>query len=93
MKKKYLFQSLKPYREIIHSQSPIEQQFYRSRLNLITILISLFILISITIGVYYCSKYFIGENILKKEIGEIMKLSNRTKRLKRPRNILLNMYS
>ncbi len=48
-------------KKMIHHQSPIEQQFYRSRLNLITILISTFILISITIGVYHILRYLIGE--------------------------------
>jgi len=53
---------MKSYRQINNYQSPIEQQFYQARLNLITILISLFILIIITIGVYYISKYLINEN-------------------------------
>jgi hypothetical protein len=59
--KKYLSQSLKPYKQTNNHQSPIEQQHYRSRLNLITILISIFILISITIGMYHIFKYFIIE--------------------------------
>jgi hypothetical protein len=56
---------MKSYRQINNYQSPIEQQFYQARLNLITILISLFILIIITIGVYYISKYLINENSSK----------------------------
>jgi len=60
-KKKYLLQSLKPYKQINNFQSPIQQQFYQARLNLIMILISLFILISTTISVYYISKYLIDK--------------------------------
>jgi len=82
-KKNNLFQNLKPYRQINNSQSPIEQQFYRACFNFITILISLFILISITILVYYISKYFIDENISRK--------SNRTKIFNRQINILLHI--
>jgi len=64
-KKKYLFQSLKPYKQINNYQSPIQQQFYQAHLNLIRILISLFILISITISIYYIFKYLINENSSK----------------------------
>jgi hypothetical protein len=60
-KKKYLLQSLKPYKQINNFQSPIQQQFYQAHLNLIMILISLFILISTTISVYYISKYLIDK--------------------------------
>jgi divalent metal cation (Fe/Co/Zn/Cd) transporter len=70
-------------------QSPIEQQHYRSCLNLITILISLFILISITIGVYHIFRYFMDENISRKSkqriimittnIIESINISNKTK--------------
>ncbi len=83
IKKNDLFQNLKPYRQINNSQTPIEQQFYRACFNLITILISLFILINITILVYYISKYLINENISRK--------SNRTNTFNRQMNILLHI--
>ena len=71
--KKYLLHSLKPYNQLNNYQSPIEQQQYRSRLNLIMILISLFVLIGITIGVYHILKYFINE---KKQMIIIIKTTS-----------------
>jgi hypothetical protein len=73
--KKHLFPSLKPYRQTSKHQSPIEQQHYRSCLNLITILISLFLLISITIGVYHIVRYFIDENISRKSKQRIIMIT------------------
>jgi len=72
-------------------QSPIEQQHYRSCLNLITILISLFLLISITIGVYHIFRYFIDENISRKSKQRIIMITtnipNDKKSLIESRNI------
>ncbi|CAF0898480.1 unnamed protein product [Rotaria sordida] len=65
-KNNYLFQSFNSYKSRNNHQSPIEQQNFRSCQTFISILISLFFLISITIIVYQISKYFIHENYSKK---------------------------
>ncbi|CAF1116414.1 unnamed protein product [Rotaria sp. Silwood1] len=65
-KKNYLFQNLKLCQPINNNQSPIEQQDFRSRQTLISILICLLFLTSVTIIVYQILKYFIHENISKK---------------------------
>ncbi|CAF1200683.1 unnamed protein product [Adineta steineri] len=73
---KYLLQYLKSHTQTNKHQTPIEQQYYRSHLNLITILISLFLLISITIGVYHIFRYFILKNMSKKSKQIILPTTN-----------------
>ena len=55
--------NLQPYKQLQHLPSPIEQQFYRSKLNFITILISLGILICVTVSVYHTAIYLTKEEV------------------------------